>query len=275
MANEVGNLASQTSKAVEQTREILSLIQKEIASTTNMVKTETEQIENGSKEMMNVLHILDSFKEKLSNITTMVFDSTQAVDAQTASVQEIAALLEQISAMATKNKEHAHQVTLDMDLQHQNVEQIMRINGALEKTSDELQSIIKKDDTIAAVSIDDMVIENTKKKISHLLQSRPLYEMNKQQHAKYLNEFLKSNANIEAVWSNYLDGTFVYSNPPAGLVNAKARPWFIEASKGRVYVSDIYTSALTKRPCLTISAPIVHHNKIVGVIGVDLNVTVM
>lgn len=275
VANEVGNLASQTSKAVEQTREILSLIQKEIASTTNMVKTETEQIENGSKEMMNVLHILDSFKEKLSNITTMVFDSTQAVDAQTASVQEIAALLEQISAMATKNKEHAHQVTLDMDLQHQNVEQIMRINGALEKTSDELQSIIKKDDTIAAVSIDDMVIENTKKKISHLLQSRPLYEMNKQQHAKYLNEFLKSNANIEAVWSNYLDGTFVYSNPPAGLVNAKARPWFIEASKGRVYVSDIYTSALTKRPCLTISAPIVHHNKIVGVIGVDLNVTVM
>ncbi|BDG47877.1 methyl-accepting chemotaxis protein [Parageobacillus sp. KH3-4] len=69
VANEVGKLAGQTSKAVEQTREILSVIQKEIASTTGMVKKETEQIENGSKEMINVLGILDSFKDKLSDIT--------------------------------------------------------------------------------------------------------------------------------------------------------------------------------------------------------------
>lgn len=270
VANEVGNLASQTSKAVEQTRDILSSIQNEIAATTDMVKTETAQIESGSQEVMSVLQIFDSFKEKLSNITAMVFDSTQAADAQTASVQEIAAWLEQITAMATKNKEHAQRVERDMDLQHQNVEQMMYINKALEKTSDELQSIIKKDGMIAAVSIDKAVIEQTKANIALLLESCPLYEMNKQQHEKYLSEFLRSNANIEAVWSNHLDGTFVYSNPPAGLVNAKARPWFIEASKGRTYVSDIYTSALTKRPCLTISAPIFHRDQIVGVVGVDL-----
>ncbi|ANB61465.1 methyl-accepting chemotaxis protein [Anoxybacteroides amylolyticum] len=270
VANEVGNLASQTSKAVEQTRDILSSIQNEIAATTDMVKTETAQIESGSQEVMSVLQILDSFKEKLSNITAMVFDSTQAADAQTASVQEIAAWLEQITAMATKNKEHAYKVERDMDRQHRNVEQMMDINKALEKTSNELQSMVKTDVT-AAVSLDETMIEQTKTSIALLLESCPLYEMNKQQHEKYLSEFLRSNANIEAVWSNHLDGTFVYSNPPAGLVNAKARPWFIEASKGRTYVSDIYTSALTKRPCLTISAPIFHRDQIVGVVGVDLS----
>lgn len=271
VANEVGNLASQTTKAVEQTRHILSTIQKEIAATTDMVKTETVQIESGSHEMMNVLHILDSLKEKLSNITTMVFDSTQAAEAQTASVQEIAALLEQISVMAIKNKEHAQRVEQDMEIQHQNVEQMMHINKALEKTSDELQTMMK-DGVAAAASIDETVVAQTKASLTLLLESHPLYEMNKQQHEMYLNEFLQSHVNIEAVWSNNLDGTFVYSNPPAGLVNAKARPWFIEASKGRTYVSDIYTSALTKRPCLTISAPIFRGDQIVGVIGVDLAV---
>ena len=275
VANEVGKLAGQTSKAVEQTREILSVIQKEIASTTGMVKKETEQIENGSKEMINVLGILDSFKDKLSDITAMVSDSAQAVDAQTDSVQKIAVLLETISNMAMENKEYARKVALDMDHQHQNVEQIMSINDALEKTSNELQSLIKNDEASVAIHVDETVIDNTKKELFRLLQSRPLYEMDQQQHKKFLDEFLQSHPHVEAIWSNNLDGTFVYSNPPAGLVNAKARPWFIEASKGRTYVSEIYTSALTKRPCITISSPIFHHEQIVGVIGVDVSVQVV
>ncbi|RDE34589.1 chemotaxis protein [Parageobacillus thermoglucosidasius] len=274
VAHEVGKLAGQTSQAVEQTREILSVIQKEIASTTGMAKKETEQIENGSKEMINVLAILDSFKEKLSGIAMMVSDSAQAVDAQTDSVQKIAVLLEAISDMALENKEHAYKVAVDMDHQHQNVEQILSINDALEKTSNELQSLIK-DEAGIAIHIDETVIDNTKKALFHLLQSRPLYEMNQYQHKKFLDEFLQSHPHVEAIWSNNLDGTFVYSNPPAGLVNAKARPWFIEASKGRTYVSNIYTSALTKRPCITISSPIFHHKQIVGVIGVDVSVQVV
>lgn len=80
------------------------------------------------------------------------------------------------------------------------------------------------------------------------------------------------NENVEAVWSNRVDGTFIYSNPPAGLVNAKARPWFVEAAKGNIYVSSVYISALTKRPCLTISAPIVQDGHVVGVVGIDLSV---
>ncbi|ANB58022.1 methyl-accepting chemotaxis (MCP) signaling domain protein [Anoxybacillus sp. B7M1] len=275
VANEVGNLAGQTSKAVEQTREILSLIQKEIALSTDMVKKETEQIEHGSKEMTDVLYILDTFKGKLSGITGMVSDSTQAVEAQTESIQEIALLLDEISNMSVANKEYAQTVAKDMDRQHQNVQQIMRINEALEQTSNELQGMMKQDHAITIASLDEQMIEEAKKQLFTFLQTCPLYKLDERQHQKYLNEFLRSHSNIEAVWSNRLDGTFVYSNPPAGLVNAKARPWFIEASKGNTFISDVYISALTKKPCLTISAPILHQQQIVGVVGVDLSVSVI
>ncbi|TCK08092.1 UNVERIFIED_ORG: cache domain-containing protein [Anoxybacillus amylolyticus] len=115
------------------------------------------------------------------------------------------------------------------------------------------------------------VVKNTIHKLSALLQSAPLEQMDEAMHRRVLDQFLSQNGEIEAVWSNRLDGTFVYSNPPAGLVNAKVRSWFQEASGGTVYVSDPYVSALTKHLCVTVSAPITDHNgQIVGVIGADL-----
>lgn len=115
-------------------------------------------------------------------------------------------------------------------------------------------------------------VERMKGKLTLFLHAYPLVRLDATEHERYLNEFLRTNENVEAVWSNRIDGTFIYSNPPAGLVNAKARPWFVEATKGNVYVSSIYTSALTKRPCLTISAPIVQEGDVIGVVGIDLSV---
>ena len=137
---------------------------------------------------------------------------------------------------------------------------------------DELQAIIKKDGREQMFSVDLHVIEQMKEKLTSFISFYPLVRLDVTEHERYLNEFLRTNENVEAVWSNRIDGTFIYSNPPAGLVNAKARPWFVEATKGNVYVSSIYTSALTKRPCLTISAPIVQEGDVIGVVGIDLSV---
>lgn len=272
VANEVGKLANQTSVAVEQTRNILSSIQSGIHSTMRMVEVENEQIENGSSEMNRVLSLMVGFKERLHDMTALAHESAQSVEGQTASVQEISALLAYISAMASENKNYAHDVAKHMDIQHKNVEQMLKVNEAIEKTSNELQSIMKKDDHERTFSMDLRVIERMKEKLTSFVRSYPFDRLDASEHESYLNEFLHVNDNVEAVWSNRIDGTFIYSNPPAGLVNAKARPWFVEASKGNVYVSSVYTSALTKRPCLTISAPIVQEGCVVGVVGIDLSV---
>lgn len=271
VANEVGNLANQTSKAVEDTRSTIQIIQEEIALSTDMVKEETEQVEGGSRELLNVVGFLEKFKLKLNDITNMVADSTKAVGDQTSSVQEIANLLDQITCMAIKNQEQVDKVHLNSDEQHQQIEQISAITDALTTTSDELQSIIRRDESFSSVKVDDEKIENMKNKISNLLNSVNLHQLNSELHKDHLNKFLFLRKEIEAVWSNKLDGTFVYSNPPAGLVNAKARPWFVEASMGKIFVSEVYTSALTKGSCITISYPIRDNDQIVGVLGVDLS----
>ncbi|MTI59938.1 MAG: hypothetical protein FH762_08125 [Firmicutes bacterium] len=45
---------------------------------------------------------------------------------------------------------------------------------------------------------------------------------------------------------------FIYSNSPAGITNASVRKWFQESIQGKLFVSDVYISAITRNPCITV-----------------------
>lgn len=273
VANEVGNLANQTSIAVDQTRENLDLILNGINSSTTMVETETKQIEEGTTELQQILKSIQSFKTRLVSITRMVSESTESVEEQRDNIQEISQILQEISQLALENKEHVYQVTNDLDKQHENVEEIRSISQALTITSEELQTLIHKDTSQLNSNIDNGLVENTRKILSKPIYANELISLNSQIHQKILDNILSTNTQLEAIWSNRLDGTFVYSNPKAALVNAKLRPWFIEASEGKTFVSEIYISALTKKACITLSLPIIDGQKIIGVLGADLSIS--
>ncbi|QCR33197.1 methyl-accepting chemotaxis protein [Lysinibacillus sp. SGAir0095] len=273
VANEVGNLANQTSIAVEQTRENLDLILTGINSSTDMVVTETKQIEEGSTELQEILKSMQSFKSRLVSITSMVSESTESVDGQRESIQEISKILQEISQLAHENKEHVYQVTNDLDKQHENVEEIRSISHALNTTSEELQSLIHKDAVLMNSNIDLTLVENSKEILLKTIRANELISLNAEVHQMQLDTILTANIQFEAIWSNRLDGSFIYSNPTAALVNAKLRPWFIEASGGKTFTSDVYISALTKKACITLSMPILDGNKIIGVLGADLAVS--
>lgn len=90
-------------------------------------------------------------------------------------------------------------------------------------------------------------------------------------HRKLLDDFLKTHDWCEAIWTNEIDGSFIYSNPPEGIENAKVRKWFIKAIKGENFVSEPYISAITKNYCVTISMPVMDkEGKILGVLGCDV-----
>lgn len=271
VANEVGLLANQTSQAVEETRTSISLIHEEIEKSTSMVRNETEFVEDGMVSIGKIIETMDSFKQKLTGINDMVFHSTKAAAAQTENVQEITSFLQEISAMSVKNKDAALQVTADLTEQHESIDSILAISNVLAATSGELQMLVRKDDlTVSAV--DQTLVAEVQRKLSQLLQNASLHITQTALHAQFLQPFLTGNDEIEAVWTNRTDGSFVYSNPPAGLLNAKARKWFIAAVSGEEYVSEVYISALTKRKCITISAPIFQNGQIAGVIGADISV---
>ena len=55
------------------------------------------------------------------------------------------------------------------------------------------------------------------------------------------------------------------------MVNAKGREWWKRAMAGELFVSPEYVSAITKKPCITMSKAIIDDTGTpVGVVGIDL-----
>ncbi|MRN55327.1 PDC sensor domain-containing protein [Paenibacillus monticola] len=64
-----------------------------------------------------------------------------------------------------------------------------------------------------------------------------------------------------------------YSEPAAGLLNAKRREWWSGAMDEGEFVSKPYVSAITKRSCITLLRAIRNRQgEIVGVVGIDIAV---
>jgi hypothetical protein len=110
--------------------------------------------------------------------------------------------------------------------------------------------------------------------LSELVRDVEIHSLNAGKHEAILSSTLRNQGGIEAIWSNRSDGTFIYSLPKAGLINAKGREWWKQGMAGYLFVSPVYVSAITKKPCITLSKAIVDDKgQSVGVIGIDLILT--
>jgi SMC interacting uncharacterized protein involved in chromosome segregation len=107
--------------------------------------------------------------------------------------------------------------------------------------------------------------------INELCTNTSFINLEKSSHNKLLNALLESNSFIEAIWTNDIKGRFICSIPEAGIANAGVREWFKKSIKGELFVSQPYISAITKNPCVTLSAPLRNtQDEIIGVIGIDI-----
>lgn len=105
-----------------------------------------------------------------------------------------------------------------------------------------------------------------------VLSNSSLYNMETDTHQMLLDKLMCENM-IESVWSNHANGKFIYSKPAAGIANARIREWFKESISGKSYVSEVYISAITHQPCVTVSVPIIREDQCIGVLGADLKLS--
>ena len=106
--------------------------------------------------------------------------------------------------------------------------------------------------------------------VNNIPMDKEFLALNKEQHNKILKQIIDSKDYIRAIWSNDAKGRFLCSIPEAGIANAAAREWFKHSIKGEQYVTPVYISAISKKPCITIAIPMKdEHGKIIGVLGFD------
>ncbi len=121
--------------------------------------------------------------------------------------------------------------------------------------------------------IDDksiVILERVKDLLEQLAVLPDISGMIPERHENILSGKISVTPEIEAIWSNNSAGNFLFSSPPAGLADASSREWWRQAMAGDVYTSSPYISAITRKPCITVSVPIKSHGQVVGVVGADV-----
>ena len=277
VADEIRKLAEASNQSVNDANIIINSIQEDIQGVIHVVS------ENSSKVLKGV-QVSKDIEESLNKIDTSFCDVLEMVDVLGAISKKevnmteiISKSIENVETLVLNNKESVENVYNSVIKQKDAVQDIYDMSIRLNNSSKDLTVIFEEtESSILSIQSDEATakvqyvtnIMNSELKIDPRLMS-----INKHEHDSLLREVLEKYDFLEAAWTNDNHGRFIVSIPENGIVNASVREWFKIAIKGQDYVSNIYASAITKKPCMTLSSPIIDtEGNLIGVIGLDLKI---
>ncbi|MDR3567411.1 MAG: methyl-accepting chemotaxis protein [Syntrophobacteraceae bacterium] len=246
IAEEIRRLAARSGEAAKRTAEL-------IENTIHKVRESSEFV----SETADAFRAIDSSSAQIREYTAGIAAASRE---QAQGIEQTHTALEEISQSSEKTAGNASNLS----------EASARLSAQSEAIRESLGELIKFVYGKGSLSIVNFAkIQNAIEAPASLTHIRG---MGPEEHGEVLQRWLSEHAaNVEAVYTNTGAGDFVASIPPAGLANASVRPWWQKAIRGEKYVSPPYVSAITQKPCCTISLPIYDASgRINGVLGVDL-----
>ncbi len=275
VASEIQQLAKQSS---DSTASIVSIMEEidtsihQVLTASDKTSTAITQAVKNSKELKSDLtEITTSFKdqqEKSLHTNTLLKTNTSRIEHLNGTVRHIEGASRTLGEAVEELDDtiaHQYDQATALDYSKKDIEDAsLTLDHMTAKLSDDLIDYLMK--RIQEQS--QQIQEHMEVVIDH---NPILSEDNPLAHKQILDTVLDGSSSVEAIWSNRLDGSFIYSNPTNELESATFRDWFVGASKGSPHVSSVYISSLSKEPCVTICIPIKNqHQQVLTLIGADI-----
>lgn len=246
VANEVRNLALEATESSRRTEEIL-------ATNAVRVKAGEETTRQVAEIFAQVCARMDTAKGKISEIA-------RACEEQAADIEQVNQAALEMESLTAENETSASSTA-------QASEEISTQSEAMRLFIGEL---IRQAE--GRGNEDEAQLSRIRGELVTLAGSSALVHPGQQRHMAALCRFMANHAAVQAAYSCRADGSFIFSKPAAGIKDARVRPWWQKAMEGEVYLSPLYISAITDKPCRTLSAPIqTAEGEIVGVVGMDFS----
>ncbi len=245
VANEVRNLALEATESSRRTEEIL-------ATNAVRVKAGEETAQQVADIFAEVCARMETAKKKISEIARACEEQAADIEQVNQAALEMESLTAENETSASSTAQASEEISTQSEaMRHFIGELIRQAEGRGNEDEAQLSQIRGKLVTLAGSPV--------------LANTGP-------QHMAALCRFMDNHATVQAAYSCRADGSFIFSKPAAGIKDARVRPWWQKAMEGEVYLSPLYISAITDRPCRTLSAPIqTAEGEIVGVVGVDFS----
>ncbi|MFB9278953.1 methyl-accepting chemotaxis protein [Cohnella cellulosilytica] len=274
VAQEIRKLAEESAQAIKNSTGIVQSIEAGIRQVVASVEGEKKSVTRGLEEMSRTRERMDVIFNSFLGVDEHVGATLEHAIAQAQRTTATSGLLEEVVDSVGITLGSVDETLARNVRQRAEIASLSRVSEELRESSDELAAAVQN----AGGRVWEGAVASDTAKWTGLLRSivsdPELTAMSEEAHRGVLGGWLKRSPGMEAIWSNRDDGSFVFSEPAAGLLNARSREWWKRAMAGETFVSEVYLSAITKKPCLTVSMPL-HGSDgtALGVVGIDIAVS--
>jgi methyl-accepting chemotaxis protein len=277
VAGRIKELADSGKRNLQEIDVLLQSIQSASQEVLAVMEKNQELITANKQELEDSHRYLGQVQGRFDVLEQIISENETTCLKQVETVQNMTGQLAHLLSKSKESNQLAADVRTISASQNGIVKQLLEASKHLTSISDEFSEAVKQhSDTAEIVDNPQFTIDTFaqwKSKMEHwaaghgeLMQSSP------DELQTIFQTWIGDTDALEAVWLNNADGDFLHSLPPAGILNAKRRPWFTGALQDGFYISAPYLSAITKRPCVTISIYMTDKDGHPGVLGVDISV---
>lgn len=271
VAQEIRKLAEQSSVAVKQSTGIVRDIEAGIRQVVASVAEEKQSVARGLAEMKVNRDRMDAIYNHILKVDGQVGKTLTAAAEQADRTSAANAMLKDVVDSVNQMMSSIDDTLAQNVKQREETAKLGRVSTELKASADELIGAVHQ--AGGKVWSDTGLAEKERwtQFITTMAADPALCGLDEGIHRRVLSGWLAQTAGVEAIWSNRSDGSFIYSEPVAGLLNARSRDWWKKAIDGEIFVSEVYLSAITKKPCVTVSTPLLGADgRPIGVIGIDI-----
>lgn len=275
VASEIHKLADDTNKSVGDIHSLIQAIQSEVEGVYTVVKENALRVDEGIAATKNIESNLERIDSSFNDVFSMMDKISQLSKEEVLIAQNVGNQIKEVEDVVQKTSKSVDNVCSSVHQQKHKMEDISEMGARLNNASSSLSEMFSSE-AEALETLGNEALEKARNSLVLIKQelcSRKEIINSKECviHESILKEFMRKNSCVEAAWTNDQKGRFICSIPKAGIANANVREWFKQSIKGEDFISNIYISAITRNPCITVSSPITNDaGEIVGVVGVDI-----
>ncbi len=279
VASEIHKLAEDTNKSVGDINSLIKAIQTEVGNVYGDVKENALRVDAGISVTKKIEGNLERIDSSFNDVFGMMDQISRFSKQEVQIAQNVGDQIKEVEEVMLQTSKSVDDVCTSVQQQKQNMEEISSLGTRLNEASSSLAKLFSSE---AAVETEVMekpgseAMDKAKNSLSIIkaeLCSRAEIVNSKDSntHEAVLSSFMKKYSFVEAAWTNDRKGRFICSIPEAGIANANVREWFKHGIEGEDFISQVYISAITRNPCVTVSSPIRNTaGEIAGVVGIDI-----
>lgn len=277
VAGEIQKLSDASAAAADSANVLLIQIDEGITAAVKAAAAGSASVQAGTQAVVSAGDSLQAILAASSGVESRVACASTARQEQCDSTQTAVDFLEQMTQLCRETALRVEEITQSVEQQKLDLQETKKMGVILTDVAGHMVATTGKirltDVSGNTDSIIKSTVHNLRDTLTALVRDNAIVSLQERAHEQTLSAFLRQQQELEAAWTNSEDGRFICSLPPAGIANAATREWFREAITGNFFVSAIYVSAISHKPCITISLPIKDPaGRIIGVLGVDLRI---